>query len=85
MTMDFNSPDFGTRTPAPKSGPPSVWKQSAVLVGGFAILLYAAWRRRDLLQGYAYPKWLLGIGVATWLLTLFLGWNSLAGLAKLWA
>ena len=40
MTMDFNSPDFGTRTPARKSGPPSVWKQSAVLVGGFAILLY---------------------------------------------
>ncbi|MFF5792083.1 NRAMP family divalent metal transporter [Paeniglutamicibacter sp. NPDC012692] len=56
-----------------------------ILPFGFAILLYAAWRRRDLLQGYAYPKWLLGIGVATWLLTLFLGWNSLAGLAKLWA
>ncbi len=56
-----------------------------ILPFGFAILLYAAWRRSDLLQGYAYPKWLLFIGVATWLLTLFLGWNSLAGLAKLWA
>lgn len=55
-----------------------------ILPFGFAILLYAAWRRRDLLQGYAYPKWLLIIGVATWLLTLFLGWNSLAGLSKLW-
>ena len=56
-----------------------------ILPFGFAILLYAAWRRRDLLQGYVYPKWLLFIGVATWLLTLFLGWNSLAGLSKLWA
>ena len=56
-----------------------------ILPVGFAVLLYAAWRRRDLLQGYVYPKWLLGIGVATWLLTLFLGWNSLAGLSKLWA
>ncbi|KAA0976181.1 divalent metal cation transporter [Paeniglutamicibacter gangotriensis] len=55
-----------------------------ILPFGFAILLYAAWRRRDLLHGYAYPKWLLGIGVATWLLTLYLGWNSLAGLSKLW-
>ncbi|PXA64228.1 hypothetical protein CVS29_16290 [Arthrobacter psychrochitiniphilus] len=55
-----------------------------ILPFGFAILLWAGWRRRDLLQGYAYPKWLLIIGVATWLLTLFLGWNSLAGLAKLW-
>ncbi|MEV8182894.1 NRAMP family divalent metal transporter [Specibacter sp. NPDC078692] len=55
-----------------------------ILPFGFAVLLWAAWRRRDLLQGYAYPKWLLIIGVATWLLTLFLGWNSLAGLAKLW-
>jgi Mn2+/Fe2+ NRAMP family transporter len=55
-----------------------------ILPLGFGILLYAAWRRRDLLQGYAYPKWLLGIGVLAWLLTLFLGWNSLSGLAALW-
>ncbi|WP_255557087.1 NRAMP family divalent metal transporter [Paeniglutamicibacter sp. Y32M11] len=55
-----------------------------ILPFGFAILLWAAWRRRDLLQGYVYPKWLLIVGVLTWLLTLFLGWNSLAGLSKLW-
>ncbi|MDO5745151.1 MAG: divalent metal cation transporter [Micrococcaceae bacterium] len=55
-----------------------------ILPFGFAILLWVAWRRRDLLHGYVYPKWLLGIGVATWLLTLFLGWNSIAGLSKLW-
>lgn len=56
-----------------------------ILPVGFALLLWVAWRRRDLMQGYAYPKWLLIIGALAWLLTLFLGWNSLAGLAKLWA
>ncbi|MGX9899224.1 NRAMP family divalent metal transporter [Arthrobacter sp. SA17] len=56
-----------------------------ILPVGFAVLLWVAWRRRDLLHGYAYPKWLLIIGALAWLLTLFLGWNSLAGLAKLWA
>ena len=55
-----------------------------ILPLGFGILLYAAWRRRDLLNGYDYPKWLLGIGVLAWLLTLFLGWKSLSGLAALW-
>jgi Mn2+/Fe2+ NRAMP family transporter len=56
-----------------------------ILPVGFAILLWVAWRRRDLLHGYVYPKWLLIIGALAWLLTLFLGWNSLAGLAKLWS
>ncbi|WP_066288421.1 NRAMP family divalent metal transporter [Arthrobacter sp. B6] len=56
-----------------------------ILPVGFALLLWVAWRRRDLMQGYVYPKWLLIIGVLAWLLTLFLGWNSLAGLARLWA
>lgn len=56
-----------------------------ILPVGFALLLWVAWRRRDLMQGYVYPKWLLIIGALAWLLTLFLGWNSLAGLAKLWA
>ncbi|YCQ00396.1 divalent metal cation transporter [Arthrobacter sp. R4-81] len=56
-----------------------------ILPVGFALLLWVAWRRRDLLHGYVYPKWLLIIGALAWLLTLFLGWNSLAGLAKLWA
>jgi Mn2+/Fe2+ NRAMP family transporter len=55
-----------------------------ILPVGFAVLLWVAWRRRDLLHGYEYPKSLLIIGALAWLLTLFLGWNSLAGLAKLW-
>ncbi|SEE68498.1 Mn2+ and Fe2+ transporters of the NRAMP family [Arthrobacter alpinus] len=55
-----------------------------ILPVGFALLLWVAWRRRDLLHGYVYPKWLLIVGAATWLLTLFLGWQSLSGLARLW-
>ena len=55
-----------------------------ILPVGFAVLLWVAWRRRDLLHGYVYPKGLLIIGALAWLLTLYLGWNSLTGLAKLW-
>ncbi len=55
-----------------------------ILPVGFAVILWVAWRRRDLLGGYDYPKWLLAIGVLAWLLTLFLGYQSLGGLAKLW-
>ena len=55
-----------------------------ILPVGFAIILWVAWRRRDLLQGYVYPKWLLVIGVLVWLLTIYLGWKSLGGLAALW-
>ncbi|WP_375164854.1 divalent metal cation transporter, partial [Arthrobacter sp.] len=56
-----------------------------ILPVGFGVLLWVAWRRRDLMNGYHYPKWLLIVGVLTWLLTLFLGWNSVMGLARLWA
>ena len=56
-----------------------------ILPFGFAVLLWVGWRRRDLLHGYAYPGWLLIIGVLAWLLTLYLGWNSLAELTRFWA
>lgn len=55
-----------------------------ILPVGLTVLLWVAWRRKDLMGGYQYPKFLLLIGVAAWLLTIFLGWNSLAGLAALW-
>lgn len=54
-----------------------------ILPVGFGLLLWVAWRRRDLLADYAYPKWLLGIGVIAWLITVFLGISSLGGLAEL--
>ncbi|TFD86353.1 divalent metal cation transporter [Cryobacterium serini] len=56
-----------------------------ILPVGFAVILWVAWRRRDLLGGYVYPKWLLVVGVAAWLLTLYLGYRSLGGLVQLWA
>ena len=56
-----------------------------ILPFGFAILLWVGWRRRDLLQGYRYPGWLLVVGLIAWVLSVFLAVNSLAGLSKLWA
>ncbi len=56
-----------------------------ILPVGFGVLLWVAWRRRDLMHGYDYPKWLLIVGIVTWLLTLFLGWTSIMGLAQLWS
>ncbi len=54
-----------------------------ILPLGFGVLLYVAWRRRDLLHDYRYPRWLLGIGVLAWLLTLYLGYNALLSLGDL--
>ncbi len=56
-----------------------------ILPIGFTVILWVAWRRRDLLHGYRYPTWLLSIGALAWLLTLWLGFQSLTGLAKLWS
>jgi Mn2+/Fe2+ NRAMP family transporter len=43
---------------------------------GIAVILWVAWRRTDLLNGYSYPRWLLGVGGLAWLLTLYLAINS---------
>lgn len=56
-----------------------------ILPIGFTVVLWVAWRRRDLLSNYRYPRWLLVAGLAAWLLTLFLGVQSIAGLGRLWA
>ena len=56
-----------------------------ILPVGFTVILWVAWRRRDLLKGYVYPKWLLVLGVAAWLLTVYLGYRSLGGLVQLWS
>jgi Mn2+/Fe2+ NRAMP family transporter len=56
-----------------------------ILPIGIAVILWVALRRPDLLGGYRYPRWLALIGVAAWLLTLYLGWRSLGALAKLWS
>jgi Mn2+/Fe2+ NRAMP family transporter len=54
-----------------------------ILPIGFGVLLWVAWRRRDLLGGYRYPAWLLVVGVLAWLLTLYLGYNAILALGDL--
>ena len=56
-----------------------------ILPVGLGLLLWVAFRRHDLMHGYSYPRWLLLIGLAAWLLTLYLGYESLAGLKDLFA
>lgn len=56
-----------------------------ILPIGFAVVMWAAWRRRDLLRGYDYPKWLLVVGALVLVVTVFMGVRSLAGLGALWA
>ncbi|RCV54587.1 NRAMP family divalent metal transporter [Marinitenerispora sediminis] len=56
-----------------------------ILPVGMGIMLWVAARRsHDLLHGYRYPVWLLGIGVSAWLLTIYIAWQSLSGIAALW-
>jgi Mn2+/Fe2+ NRAMP family transporter len=54
-----------------------------ILPIGVGVMLWVALRRTDLLGGYRYPHWLLALGVAGWLLTIYLGWRSVGSLAKL--
>jgi Mn2+/Fe2+ NRAMP family transporter len=54
-----------------------------ILPFGLGIVLWIAARRRDLLDGYRYPGWLLGIGIVAWVSTIYLGYNSLTGLKDL--
>lgn len=57
-----------------------------ILPVGFGVLLFVAtFLGKSLLKGYKYPLWLLVIGWASWLLTIYLGFMSLSGIAKLWA
>jgi Mn2+/Fe2+ NRAMP family transporter len=47
-----------------------------ILPIGFTILLYAAWRRRELLREYKYPAWLLVLGGLVAALTWYMGVTS---------
>ena len=51
------------------------------IIGG--ALSWVAWRRRDLIDGYRYPLWLVLIGTAAWMLTIYIGYKSLTGLGDL--
>jgi Mn2+/Fe2+ NRAMP family transporter len=54
-----------------------------ILPVGVALLLWAAFRRRDLLRGYEYPRALGLSGAAAWLVTIYLGWESIGKLGAL--
>jgi len=54
-----------------------------ILPIGMAVMLWVAFRRADLMGGYRYPRWLGVIGIAAWLLTLFLGWESIGRLGTI--
>jgi Mn2+/Fe2+ NRAMP family transporter len=54
-----------------------------ILPVGLAVLLWAAWRRQDLLGGYVYPRGLAAVGTVAWLVTVYLGVESLGRLGAL--
>jgi len=56
-----------------------------ILPVGVGGMLWVALRRADLMGGYRYPRGLAALGVAGWLLTIYLGWRSLGSLAKLFS
>jgi len=56
-----------------------------ILPVGVGALLWVALRRPDLMGGIHHPRWLAAFGVAGWLVTIYLGWRSLGGLAKLFS
>jgi Mn2+/Fe2+ NRAMP family transporter len=54
-----------------------------ILPVGVGVILWVALRRPDLLGGRRYPPLLAALGVAGWLVTIFLGWRSFGSLARL--
>jgi len=54
-----------------------------ILPIGVGVMLWVALRRADLLGGYRYPRGLALLGVAGWLLTIYLGWRSFGSLSRL--
>jgi len=54
-----------------------------ILPVGVAALLWVAYRRADLLHGYAYPRALAALGLAAWLVTVYLGLESVDRLGAL--
>lgn len=52
---------------------------------GIGVLLWVAWQRTDLLRGYRYPRWLLALGGAAWLLTIYLAVRSVKPVFELFS
>lgn len=56
-----------------------------ILPIAFAVVMWVAWRRRDLLHGYKYPAFLLVLGALALVLEIFIGVKSISGITALWA
>ena len=56
-----------------------------ILPIGVGALLWVALRRRDLMDGYRYPRVLALLGAAAWLVTIYLGCESFGRLSQLLA
>ncbi|MDO5031123.1 NRAMP family divalent metal transporter [Corynebacterium sp.] len=56
-----------------------------ILPIAFAMVMWVAFRRHDLTQGIKQPKWLLVLGLLALILEIYIGVNSISGIAKLWA
>lgn len=56
-----------------------------ILPIGFAIVLYAGWRRKDLLGDYKHPTWMLVLGGFVLVLTIVMGAKAMVGLNALWS
>ncbi|PNL18667.1 NRAMP family divalent metal transporter [Micrococcus sp. FDAARGOS_333] len=56
-----------------------------ILPVGFAVLLFVAWRRRDLMHGYRYPAWLLVVGVLAWLVSVYIAVNAFTPMVALFS
>ncbi len=54
-----------------------------ILPVGFGLLLWVGARRRDLMDGYRYPRWLIVAGILAWLFAVYLGYESLTSLGDL--
>jgi Mn2+/Fe2+ NRAMP family transporter len=50
---------------------------------GIGVVLWVATRRTDLLNGYSYPRVLVGVGWLAWLLTIYLAANSVKPVIEL--
>ncbi|RJK96550.1 NRAMP family divalent metal transporter [Vallicoccus soli] len=55
-----------------------------ILPIGIVVVLWVALRRNDLMGGYAYPRWLVGLGLLAWLVSLYLAYKSLSAVSTIW-
>lgn len=56
-----------------------------ILPIAFALVMWVAWRRRDLLGGVKHPVWLLIAGSLALILEIYIGIMSISGIVDMWA